>query len=423
MQSNPHGREQFGMFRCIIVQGLPLLPSTARSTVAGQLVSIVRASLGSRTGVSNDKDSIGKLFRVEVKVDNFHNRLEEAARITFSPDLDDAILEETYGALDQSAAENPIRLPPSFTRFNNVPINYEPFVPKFSVGAGKIRDYNFPSMPHSLRRRVQCDGVATYSLTHELAARRTARLLKCFLDDPTNCSAVDGMAGVGGNTMGFLQYWKRVVAVEADNERASMLQSNVDLWKEWRDGIDKDVADVQVKNQCVIDYLAHTNTMEDLLFLDPPWGGPQYADQIEQQNGDIILVPEDSSHNHSQSPRHVVNCGEEWRFSEGVLAIAHSNTFRIVAMKLPSVFNLSLIVDPLVHADGLGPERWHPFRFHFKSKTKLLVLIRNDGNASYTNGPQGLDRMICNIMEWREYCLDLSISHHSLSKGIGCLTS
>mmetsp|Transcript_14625 Transcript_14625/g.35140 ORF Transcript_14625/g.35140 Transcript_14625/m.35140 type:complete len:242 (+) Transcript_14625:2-727(+) len=196
------------------------------------------------------------------------------------------------------------------------------------------------------------------------------------------------MAGVGGNTLGFLKYDFQVVSLELNPRRAAMLEANIALWKKCHA---TKQAVIETQNQSLLDYLPSlTGPLEKhILFLDPPWGGAQYSKIIQENGGDIVVVrPEDDGQSQSG-----------WNFSTVALQIVRTKVFRLVAMKLPTVYDVKLVVDPLVHDDALGYDRPHPFRFQFGKSCQLVVLVVNDGSDSkFSNGPQGLDRMISNIM-------------------------
>ena len=401
------------MSRCIIVSGLPLLPRTARPFIVQHLDPVIRKGLAGLRQTTSDKiypgDSCGKRtrpFKIEVAI-NHHQRLGEIVKVIFAEDVEVEVVSALCASLQESSATTPIRVRKTAKDVNNntPPSNPQPsldFVATFSLGAGSIRDHAFPSWPWALRRRIQCDGVGAFSLTHESAANRTAKLLRCFLDGQNGNLLVDGFAGVGGNTFGFLKYWKDVTAVEIHPQRYSMLRANVELWKDWQDER-LSSRNVDVQNMCIIDFIARNDLpRSSVLFLDPPWGGPQYQRQIEEQGHDITIQPNSDFPNIKHSTALVVDCSVPWRFSQAACKLIETNKFQILAMKLPNGFEDALIVDPLVHSSNhVGMERTHPFRFHFGSHTKLIVLVRNNGDdPKFANGPAGLDLMIQRIMSW-----------------------
>ena len=84
---------------------------------------------------------------------------------------------------------------------------------------------------------------------------------------PPLCSQItDGTACVGGDTIRFAKTFAHVNAVELSVQRANMLYHNVKVT-----GV---ASKVFVYNA---DYVAVGPCMQqDVIFMDPPWGGPEY---------------------------------------------------------------------------------------------------------------------------------------------------
>jgi predicted RNA methylase len=83
----------------------------------------------------------------------------------------------------------------------------------------------------------------------------------------------DGTACVGGNTSSFAKVFQNVNAIEIDPSRFSYLKNNMSVL-----GLD------HVSCQCGDVYDICQTSYQDVLFLDPPWGGPEY-----KQNQNIKL--------------------------------------------------------------------------------------------------------------------------------------
>jgi len=85
----------------------------------------------------------------------------------------------------------------------------------------------------------------------------------------------DGTALIGGNVFEFGTLFKGINAIEVDSDGVQMLANNVEpLGLSTRVGVwHGDISKVAV---------AHTtNLRQDFLFLDPPWGGPDYWKQYK----------------------------------------------------------------------------------------------------------------------------------------------
>lgn len=172
---------------------------------------------------------------------------------------------------------------------------------------GDKRDFFFRNLDFEIRNQLQVDQVAEFSVTdYEMAAKISKVVLKLFgygADDYRSCDAAeetgdcdqdgvvctrknsasstgsvgttekcpivvtDGTACVGGNVLSFCDYFAHVNAVECDATRLQMLRHNLTvLHKDNATCIHASYLDVM---------LALT---QDVVFLDPPWGGPEYKE-------------------------------------------------------------------------------------------------------------------------------------------------
>jgi len=114
---------------------------------------------------------------------------------------------------------------------------------------------------------VELDRVGWFSATPEVIARDQADAL---MEPPQEAGAVcvvDAFAGCGGNAIQFALAMARVVAVELDPDRCGMTRHNANTY-----GVGQRVEVVcgdflQLKLESV---------GADIVFLSPPWGGPEY---------------------------------------------------------------------------------------------------------------------------------------------------
>ena len=79
----------------------------------------------------------------------------------------------------------------------------------------------------------------------------------------------DATASVGGNTIPFLltNNFKHVNIIEKDLERFNMLTSNIDI------NLNKIIGTYTLFNES---FLNLKDLENDVIFIDPPWGGPDY---------------------------------------------------------------------------------------------------------------------------------------------------
>lgn len=109
-----------------------------------------------------------------------------------------------------------------------------------------------------------------YSYTKRADGERTLQFLKRYIPSLHTRSILDGTANVGGDTILFGLNFHTVHGIEMDHENFEALTHNINLYK--------------LKNV----HLHEGDTTElykefpsDILYLDPPWGGPDYKDKKE----------------------------------------------------------------------------------------------------------------------------------------------
>ncbi|KAG2779507.1 hypothetical protein PC129_g7085 [Phytophthora cactorum] len=157
---------------------------------------------------------------------------------------------------------------------------------------GDKRDFFFRNLDYELRNQLQVDEVAEFSVTDfEMATKISQFILDLFVppkDDTTSESGIedqddgtttieerkkyplvvtDGTACVGGNVLSFCDFFTHVNAIENDSTRVRMLRHNLQVLQ-------------KTNAKCIhANYLDVMLELEqDVVFLDPPWGGPEYKD-------------------------------------------------------------------------------------------------------------------------------------------------
>lgn len=109
---------------------------------------------------------------------------------------------------------------------------------------------------------VLIDEEGWYSVTPEILARHHATRLACRV-------MFDPFAGVGGNAVQFARTCSMVVAAELSPDRADLIQHNMKLLG----------ATATVRVMCADFWQSITRVEADVVFLSPPWGGPEYQTQ------------------------------------------------------------------------------------------------------------------------------------------------
>ncbi|KAM6410332.1 trimethylguanosine synthase [Pluvialis apricaria] len=111
---------------------------------------------------------------------------------------------------------------------------------------------------------IKLDREGWFSVTPEKIAEHIAvRVSQSF-----NCDIiVDAFCGVGGNAIQFALTSKRVIAIDIDPEKLRLARNNAEVYG---------VAD-QIEFVCGDFMVLAANLKADVVFLSPPWGGPDYA--------------------------------------------------------------------------------------------------------------------------------------------------
>ena len=123
---------------------------------------------------------------------------------------------------------------------------------------------------------VELDEESWYSVTPEvLAVHHAARMARCG-----GRVVVDACCGVGGNTIHLARVFDLVIAVDTDERKLKMGETNAAIY-----GVKKG----RIRWVCA-DFL----TMEfgervDAVFVSPPWGGPSYIDQASLALADFPI--------------------------------------------------------------------------------------------------------------------------------------
>ena len=132
------------------------------------------------------------------------------------------------------------------------------------------RDFLFRFVPPDIRAQLRFDEEAFFSTTDQLTADRISKSILTFI--PRTSLVVDATACIGGNTYSFAQNFARVRAYEVDPRRAEMLAHNMRVL-----GV---AHNTQVMCGDAVK-LCRREGVSDLVFIDPPWGGPEYKNQAE----------------------------------------------------------------------------------------------------------------------------------------------
>jgi 16S rRNA G966 N2-methylase RsmD len=114
--------------------------------------------------------------------------------------------------------------------------------------------------------QLKIDDVGLYSISTPKNADIISELIKKnFVNN--NIIITDAMAGVGGNTLSFASNFYYVNAIELNVKRFNYLTSNVNLYA--KDNV------LCIRGDC-LDLIYQV--YQDVIFMDPPWGGKTYKE-------------------------------------------------------------------------------------------------------------------------------------------------
>ncbi|KAL1129459.1 hypothetical protein AAG570_013985 [Ranatra chinensis] len=117
---------------------------------------------------------------------------------------------------------------------------------------------------------IKLDAESWYSVTPEKVSKHIAERCRCDV-------IVDAFCGAGGNAIQFAFTCERVIAIDIDASKIELARHNAEVYGV-ADRIEFIVGDF-------LDVAPHLYA--DVVFLSPPWGGPQYA-QAEHYGLDSV---------------------------------------------------------------------------------------------------------------------------------------
>jgi 16S rRNA G966 N2-methylase RsmD len=124
----------------------------------------------------------------------------------------------------------------------------------------------FPYISKHLYSKLKIDDIGLYSISTPKNADTISKIIKSYFLNK-NIVITDAMASVGGNTLSFSNYFYYVNAIEIDSKRFNYLVSNINLYNK---------NNIICINENYIDIIY--KIYQDVIFIDPPWGGKTYKD-------------------------------------------------------------------------------------------------------------------------------------------------
>lgn len=128
-------------------------------------------------------------------------------------------------------------------------------------------DFLFKNVDPHIRTKLVLDDEALYSTTDQMTADKISADIARFV--PRTAIITDATACAGGNAYSFSQHFDKVYAFEVDAARARTLRYNMTLLG---------ARNVYVQRGDAFDLCL--KQYQDVVFIDPPWGGPGYKKQL-----------------------------------------------------------------------------------------------------------------------------------------------
>ena len=124
----------------------------------------------------------------------------------------------------------------------------------------------FPDRAGVNKSHLQMSDIGLYSITPHWEAKDTVELIRSNIKgDLKNMTITEPNGGMGGNTILFSEAFKNVNVVEYSKLHCDILRNNLDVYG--------------CKNTTLYcwDYTDIMKKLtQDVIFMDPPWGGPAY---------------------------------------------------------------------------------------------------------------------------------------------------
>ena len=134
-----------------------------------------------------------------------------------------------------------------------------------NISFNKLK-FLFPNKNNIQYNKLQISNIGEYSITPSTDSYKMAELLlKSIKGCKQNLTITDTTCGNAGNTIHFSYFFENVIAVEISKLHCTICKNNLNVYN--------------IKNVNLIhaDYLKIMRKLkQDIIFIDPPWGGPSY---------------------------------------------------------------------------------------------------------------------------------------------------
>ena len=125
--------------------------------------------------------------------------------------------------------------------------------------------YNYFPVEYVSCIPLKLSSVGKYSISKPWLSRKIVNIMKQYIGDLSTKVITDATANNGGDTIRFSKHFQKVHSIELDSLEYSYLKNNVESYQ--CDNVNLYQGDCRT----VISTLT-----QDLIYIDPPWGGEEY---------------------------------------------------------------------------------------------------------------------------------------------------
>lgn len=122
----------------------------------------------------------------------------------------------------------------------------------------------FPSYEGLHLELLKITDEGRYSITRKRDSEQIIKILQSTVEDFHKKTVTDATACIGGDSINFALHCKKVIAIELKEENYNALCQNIKAYN-------LENIDVLWGDSTIL-FNWHT----DILYIDPPWGGPKY---------------------------------------------------------------------------------------------------------------------------------------------------
>lgn len=125
-------------------------------------------------------------------------------------------------------------------------------------------------------QKLLITNIGKYSITKPLQGKWLKSIMIDFFKqkklNTKYCTIIDAFAGIGGDSIFFSKYFQHVYAIEKNKTHFEVLKNNIEV-------LDLNNVHLYMGNFMHVIQEAKLIETKYILYMDPPWGGPEYKKQ------------------------------------------------------------------------------------------------------------------------------------------------